>query len=134
MENMNLETLVEAYLAIRTEREVLLQKFDETDKKLKEDMTSLEQAMLVICNATNADSIKTSQGTVMRKMNERFYCTDWDNFRKFVVENQALELLEKRIHQGNFKEFMTENEGDGLPPGVNVMREFGVSVRKPSAR
>jgi hypothetical protein len=134
MEDMNLETLVEAYLAIRTEREVLLQKFDETDKKLKEDMTSLEQAMLVICNATNADSIKTSQGTVMRKMNERFYCTDWDNFRKFVVENQALELLEKRIHQGNFKEFMTENEGDGLPPGVNVMREFGVSVRKPSAR
>jgi hypothetical protein len=134
MEDMNLETLVEAYLAIRTEREILLQKFDETDKKLKEDMTSLEQAMLVICNATNADSIKTSQGTVMRKMNERFYCTDWDNFRKFVVENQALELLEKRIHQGNFKEFMTENEGDGLPPGVNVMREFGVSVRKPSAR
>ena len=134
MDDMNLETLVEAYLAIRTEREILLQKFEETDKKLKEDMTSLEQAMLVICNATNADSIKTSQGTVMRKMNERFYCTDWDNFRKFVVENQALELLEKRIHQGNFKEFMTENEGDGLPPGVNVMREFGVSVRKPSAR
>lgn len=134
MEDMNLETLVEAYLAIRTEREILLQKFDETDKKLKEDMTSLEQAMLVICNATNADSIKTSQGTVMRKMNERFYCTDWDNFRKFVVENQALELLEKRIHQGNFKEFMAENVGDGLPPGVNVMREFGVAVRKPSAR
>lgn len=134
MDDMNLETLVEAYLAIRTEREVLLQKFEETDKKLKEDMTSLEQAMLVICNATNADSIKTSQGTVMRKMNERFYCTDWDNFRKFVVENQALELLEKRIHQGNFKEFMAENMGDGLPPGVNVMREFGVAVRKPSAR
>jgi hypothetical protein len=134
MDDMNLETLVEAYLAIRTEREILLQKFEETDKKLKEDMTSLEQAMLVICNATNADSIKTSQGTVMRKMNERFYCTDWDNFRKFVVENQALELLEKRIHQGNFKEFMAENVGDGLPPGVNVMREFGVAVRKPSAR
>jgi hypothetical protein len=134
MDDMNLETLVEAYLAIRTEREILLQKFEETDKKLKEDMTSLEQAMLVICNATNADSIKTSQGTVMRKMNERFYCTDWDNFRKFVVENQAFELLEKRIHQGNFKEFMAENVGDGLPPGVNVMREFGVAVRKPSAR
>ena len=132
MEDMNLETLVEAYLAIRTEREVLLQKFDETDKKLKEDMTSLEQAMLVICNATNADSIKTSQGTVMRKMNERFYCTDWDNFRKFVVENQALELLEKRIHQGNFKEFIAERKDDGLPPGVNVMREFGIVVRKPS--
>jgi hypothetical protein len=134
MENMNLETLVEAYLAIRSEREVLLQKYDEEDKKLKEEMAALEQAMLVICNATNADSIKTSQGTVMRKMNERFYCTDWDNFRKFVMEAQAIELLEKRIHQGNFKEFMAENEGDGLPPGVNVMREFGITVRKPASR
>lgn len=134
MEDMNLETLVEAYLAIRGEREVLLQKYEEEDKKLKEEMTTLEQAMLVICNATNADSIKTSQGTVMRKLHERFYCTDWDNFRKFVMENEAIELLEKRIHQGNFKEFMAENEGDGLPPGVNVMREFGVSVRKPASR
>ena len=134
MEDMNLEALVEAYLAIRSEREVLLQKYDEEDKKLKEEMVALEQAMLVICNATNADSIKTPQGTVMRKLNERFYCTDWDNFRKFVMENEALELLEKRIHQGNFKEFMAENEGDGLPPSVNVMREFGIAVRKPSAR
>lgn len=134
MEDTNLETLVEAYLAIRSEREVLLQRYDEEDKKLKDEMSALEQAMLVICNATNADSIKTSQGTVMRKLNERFYCTDWDNFRKFVMENEAVELLEKRIHQGNFKEFMAENEGDGLPPGVNVMREFGVTVRKPAAR
>jgi hypothetical protein len=45
----------------------------------------------------------------------------------------AVELFEGRIHQGNFKQFMSEHEGEGLPPGVNVMREFGVTVRKPSA-
>jgi hypothetical protein len=43
-----------------------------------------------------------------------------------------VQLLERRIHQGNFKENLAENEADGLPPGVNVMREFGVSVRKAS--
>jgi hypothetical protein len=67
-------------------------------------------------------------------LNERFYCNDWDNFRKFVLENEAVELLERRIHQGNFKEFMSEREGDGLPPGVNAMREFGITVRKPASR
>jgi hypothetical protein len=65
-------------------------------------------------------------------LNERYYCSDWDNFRKFVLENQALELFEKRINQGNFKQFMENHEGDGLPPGVSVMREYGITVRKAS--
>jgi len=43
-----------------------------------------------------------------------------------------VELLERRIHQGNFREHMSDIEGEGLPPGVNVMREFGITVRKAS--
>jgi hypothetical protein len=68
----------------------------------------------------------------MRKLNERFFCQDWDNFYKFVLDNEAVQLLERRIHQSNFREFLRENVNDGLPPGVNVMREYGVSVRKAS--
>ena len=129
----NLEDLVKAYLTIRIEREKILYEYEEQDKKLKEDMTLIEQSMLSVCNDTNADSIKTQHGTVIRKLNERFYCNDWDNFRNFVLDNEAVELLERRIHQGNFKEFMSEHQQDGLPPGVNVMREFGIVVRKPAS-
>ncbi len=129
----NLEDLVKAYLTIRVEREKILHEYEEQDKKLKEDMTLIEQSMLSVCNDTNADSIKTQHGTVIRKLNERFYCNDWDNFRNFVLDNEAVELLERRIHQGNFKEFMSEHQQDGLPPGVNVMREFGIVVRKPAS-
>lgn len=129
----NLEELVKAYLTIRMEREKILNEYEEQDKKLKEDMALIEQSMLVVCNDTNADSIKTQHGTVIRKLNERFYCNDWDNFRKFVLDNEAVELLERRIHQSNFKEFMSEHPQEGLPPGVNVMREFGVVVRKPAS-
>jgi hypothetical protein len=124
--------LVEAYLGIRTERERLLRDYELADAKLKEDMSKLEALMLEMCNAVNADSIKTKHGTVMRKLNERFFCQDWDNFYKFVLDNEAVQLLERRIHQNNFKEFLRENVNDGLPPGVNVMREYGVSVRKAS--
>jgi hypothetical protein len=69
---------------------------------------------------------------LIRKVNERFYCTDWDNFKNYVLENEAVDLLERRIHQGNFKEHMTQIDGQGLPPGVNVMREYGITVRKAS--
>jgi hypothetical protein len=129
----NLEDLVKAYLTIRIEREKILGEYEEQDKKLKEDMALIEQSMLTLCNDTNADSIKTQHGTVIRKLNERFYCNDWDNFRQFVLDHEAVELLERRIHQGNFKEFMSEHQQDGLPPGVNVMREFGIVVRKPAS-
>ena len=131
---MNLEELVKDYLEIRNQREAILAEYEIKDTALKDALKNIEVEMLNICNNTNADSIKTQHGTVIRKLNERFYCNDWDNFRKFVLENEAVELLERRIHQGNFKEFMSERQEDGLPPGVNAMREFGIVVRKPASR
>jgi len=130
---MNTDELVEAFIALRTERDRMRNEWEEKDSEIKEEMTMLEQALLSICNETNASSIKTDKGTVIRKLNERFFCSDWEHFRDFVLEHQALELLERRIHQGNFKEFLSGKESEGLPPGVNVMREFGVTVRKPTS-
>ena len=132
MSEVNTEQLVEAFIAIRDQRDKLLQEYETADKALKAESNQIESALPNICNSVNADSIKTGHGTVMRKLNERFFCQDWENFYKFVLDNEAVQLLERRIHQSNFKEFIKEHEGDGLPPGVNVMREFGVTVRKNS--
>ena len=130
MNSPDLEEMVGAYLAVRAERERIAEEYDAADKALKSDMAEIESMMLAVCNDINADSIRTQYGTVMRKLNERFYCNDWENFKKFVAEHQAYDLFEKRIHQGNFKQFLAEHKDDGLPPGVNVMREFGITVRK----
>lgn len=124
----NLDELVKIYLTIREERA----KLEEQDKQLKEEMDVIAQAMLVICNEANADSIKTPVGTVIRQAKERFYCSDWDSLKQFILENNAVDLLERRIHQTNFKEFMSEHPAEGLPPGMNAMREFAISVRKPT--
>ena len=129
---LKLDDLVNVYLTIRNEREKLKASWEVKDGELEQDMKSLEQCMLTICNDTNASSIRTESGTVIRSLKERFTTNDWDNFKKFVLDNEAIDLLERRIHQGNFKEFMAEHKDDGLPPGVNVMREFTIVVRKPS--
>ena len=130
---MNTDQLVETFITLRNERDRMRNEWEAKDSEVKEQMSLVEQALLSICNETNATSIKTDKGTVIRKLTERFFCSDWDNFRDYVLEHQALELLERRIHQGNFKEFIAEREKEGLPPGVNVMREFGVTVRKPTS-
>ena len=129
---LNLDELVKIYLTIRNEREKLKSYWEVIDGELEQEMKVLEQSMLTVCNDTNASSIRTESGTVIRSLKERFTTNDWDNFKKFVLDNEAIDLLERRIHQGNFKEFMAEHQGEGLPPGVNVMREFTIVVRKPS--
>ena len=129
---MNLDELVKIYLTIRNEREKLKSGWEAEDGALEQEMKLLEQSMLTVCNDTNASSIRTESGTVIRSLKERFTTNDWDNFKKFVLDNEAIDLLERRIHQGNFKEFMAEHKDEGLPPGVNVMREFTIVVRKPS--
>jgi len=130
----DMEELVKTYLTIRNEREKIEAEFKEQDAALKAEMATLEQAMLAGCNEIKADSIRTPHGTIMKKLSERFTCSDRDNFNKFVLEHGAVELFAAHLHQSNFKEFMSERHHEGLPPGVNVMREFVITVRKPTVK
>ena len=129
---MNVDEEVSAYIAIRDAREQLLHEYEAKDAELKILLSRLESEFLSVCNKTDANSINTNAGTIIRKLSERFTCNEWDNFRKFEQDNFEYDFREKRIHQGTFKQFLAEHKQDGLPPGVNVMREFGITGRRPS--
>lgn len=132
MKDMN--ELVEAYLTIRNERDRIEAEFKERDLELKSEMALLEQAMLAGCNEMKVESLRTNSGTIIKSLKERYTCSDRDNFNKFVLETGAVELFAAHLHQSNFKEFMSERHHEGLPPGVNVMREFAITVKKPTVR
>lgn len=134
MTTINTDVLVEAYIAVRTQRDLLLRDYEEKDQALKQDLLKLEAELLAVCNQVNVDSLKTKHGTATRKLSERFFCSDWDNFYNFVREHDAVQLLERRVHQGNFRQFMSEHENDGMPPGINVMREYGITVRRANTK
>ena len=134
MSDMKLDDLVTTYLTIRTERNTLKNQWEIRDSELKADLEQLEQAMLVACNAINADSIRTGSGTIIKSLKETYTCGDWDNFKQFVVDNNALDLLQQRISQTNFKEFMSTRQDEGLPPGISTLREFAITVRKPTSK
>jgi hypothetical protein len=129
-----LDDLVTTYLTIRTERNTLKNQWEIRDAELKADLEELERAMLQACNDINADSIRTGSGTIIKSLKETYTCGDWDNFKQFVVDNNALDLLQQRISQTNFKEFMSTRQEEGLPPGISTLREVSITVRKPSSR
>ena len=120
-------------MSVNTKGQVFLQ-----DSEIKIDELVAKLKAITAARGGNDERIyvrgdKTvDYGTVMRRLNERYTVADGDSFRRFVMENALPELFEARIHQGNFKEFITEHKDDGLPPGMNVMREFTIVVRKPS--
>ena len=126
------EDYAAAILGLRGERERLLAAFDIQDAALKGQMRELEVRMLEECNKIGADSIKTPAGTIIRQLSERFNCIDWENFRQFESENRDYDFRERRIAQGNMKGYLSTHQQDGLPPGLDVMREYKIIVRKPS--
>lgn len=133
-QKVQLDELVATYLKIRGEKDRLAREFQAKEQELKNELAQLEQVMLSSCNDVNADSIKTSRGTIIKSLKENYVCSDWGNFRDFIRNNDAIELLQQRIHQSNFKEFLSSREEEGLPPGISSMREFNITVRKPSSK
>lgn len=129
-----MDKLVDVYLTIRTERDNIARQYELQDNVLKDQLEKLEHEMLQRCNDMGADSIRTGSGTIIKNLRESYVCGDWDNFKKYILENQALELLQQRISQANFKEFLSTREEEGMPPGISTMREYKITVRKPSKK
>jgi len=100
-------------------------------KKLKEQQNLISDRMLELCAKEDIDSVKTPFGTLTRRVYSSYWTSDWDRMYKFIAENEAYHLLEKRIHNGNMREFLEENP-DVLPMGLQSDRRYAVSVRKPT--
>lgn len=133
-EDVDVSACASAIIELRTAREHLAAEYEAEDNELKIQMKNIEALLLAACNKINASSINTRYGTVIRKLSERYICTDWGNFYDFEAEHREYDFRERRIHQGNMKTFLAENPvvTDGLPPGMSVMREYQITVRKPT--
>ena len=129
----NLDALTAVYIKIRDVVRDKEEKHAEDMKELKEQLDAVSARLLEVCNEQNADSIRTSSGTISRRIQSRYWTTDWESMYAFIEEHAAPFLLEKRIHNGNMKEFL-EGNPDVLPIGLQAERKFIIQVRKPNAK
>lgn len=123
------DKLVRIYMKMRT----AIQELDAQVETIKEQQQSVKNEIKDRMRGTGVKSLRTDHGTVSLMEKTRFYTQDWDSFKKFMVEHDAIDLLEKRIAQSNMKLFLEENPGV-VPPGLNSDTEFDISVRKPSSK
>jgi hypothetical protein len=132
-DGLTIDKLAAMYIKIRDKRSELKRAFEAQDAALEEQMKLLEVEMLDICKETNAETIRTKSGTVMRSIKSRYTTNDWDSMYQFIREHDAFGLLERRLHQTHMKQFLEENP-ELLPVGLNVDREYTVVVRRPTSK
>ena len=132
MEDKSMDKLSDAYMKIRLERDQLKLAYEADDAVLSEALSGIENQMLEIMNTTNADSISTKGATVIRSVRKRYNPTNWDAVYSLIAKHDAYGLLEKRIHNGNMKDFLDQHP-DEYPAGLNVDSRYAVTVRRKSS-
>lgn len=129
----DVERLAAIHIKIRTARAELKAAFEEKDKALEDQINVVNEALLAICNEANAESVKTKAGTVIKSVQTRFWTEDWEAMKAFIKAHDALDLFEKRLHQGNTAQFLAEHPGV-VPIGLNSQSKYSITVRKPSIK
>jgi hypothetical protein len=125
------EKLVKVYLKMKAKKNEIDSAYKAEAEALEEKMRAVKRAMLDYCKEHNLDSVRLADGSGMfyRTVKQNYWTNDWESMGRFIVENKIPELLEKRIHQGNMRQFLEENP-ELLPPGLNVDSEYTITVRR----
>jgi hypothetical protein len=127
--DVSIEKIVAAYIKMRDTKDALYKEYTAKASEIEEQMQVLKHKLIEISKETGVTSFSTPNGVAYRTVKNRYWTNDWDSFYSFMREHGTMELLEKRIHQTNMKEFL-ENKPDVHPPGLNIDSEYEITIRR----
>ena len=126
-----MDKLAKIYQKIRARVQALTTEYETQLDELKAQQQEVAHEMKNRMQKLGMASVRTTEGPIVLGQKTRFFTSDWDSFKQFVLEHEVLDLFEKRIAQGNMKQFLEENPGV-VPPGLNSDSEVTITVRKPT--
>lgn len=127
------ERLVRVYLKMKNKRDEITAELKEKEADLKEQMEKVKSALLDYCKENGLNGARTDDGTFYRTVTTKYWSSDWNALGEFVVEHNVPELFEKRLHQGNVKQFLEEHPDESLP-GLQADTQYQVSIRAASKK
>lgn len=130
-ENIPLDKLAKVYRKIYRKIQEITSEYESQLEELKAQQAEIKNAMKDQMMALGTNSVKTNEGTIILSQKVRYYTDDWDSFKQFAMDNDALDLFERRISQSNMALFLEDNPGL-VPAGLSSLSEVSVTVRKPT--
>jgi len=99
---------------------------------VKEKMLKIEAWLKAKADADGVTSFKTDHGTAFLTTTDFANVDDWDAVLRFIREEEAFDMLEKRISKTAVRGYIETNKE--VPPGVKYGTKLDINVRKPTAR
>lgn len=129
MATVTADKIISVYVKMRDRKDEIKRDMEAKIKEIDDKMELLEVELAKLLDSTGGVSIKTEFGTVYKTVETRFGTNDWPNFYAFVREHDAVDLLEKRIHQASMKQWL-ETSPDLVPPGLTSQSKEKITVRR----
>jgi hypothetical protein len=128
----SVDDLSAEYIRVRTERELLKEKFDDADKVFADQLAEIEYKLIQIMNKAETSSMSTDRAIIIKRVSSRYNPTNWEAVYRLVDKYKAYGVLHKRIHDTNMKDFLEEHP-DEYPEGLNVDSRYAVTVKRKPA-
>ena len=130
--SVTVDKVVAKYIGYRNEKESLESDTKAKVKIIKENMAKLEAWLKEKADKDGVDSFKTSRGTAFLTTTDFARVEDWDATLGFIKDNDAYDLLEKRVSKTAVRGYIEANKS--VPSGINYGTRIDVNVRKPSVK
>lgn len=129
---VNVDDVVATYMKLRSQKEAIEAEVKDRVSDIKAKMEKLEAWIKEQADAQGVTSFKTKHGTAFLTTTDYANVADWDAVLGFIRENEAFDMLEKRISKIAVRGYIDANKA--VPPGVNYGTKLEVNIRKPVAR
>jgi hypothetical protein len=129
---VNVDDVVATYMKLRSQKEAIEAEVKDRVSTIKAKMEKLEAWIKEQADAQGVTSFKTKHGTAFLTTTDYANVADWDAVLGFIREQEAFDMLEKRISKIAVRGYIEANKA--VTPGVNYGTKLEVNIRKPVAR
>jgi hypothetical protein len=130
--SLTIDQVISAYLKLRNKKEAIEAETKDKVKGIKEQLLKLEAWIKEKADADGVTSFKTEHGTAFLTTTDYANVADWDSVLGFILENEAFDMLEKRVSKTAVRGYIEATKA--VPSGVNYGTRIDVNVRKPAAK
>jgi hypothetical protein len=129
---LTVDTVIDTYLKLRGKKEAIEAETKQKVKGIKDNMAKLEAWLKEKADDQGVKSFKTDHGTAFLTTTDFAQVADWDAVLGYIKENDAYDMLEKRVSKTAVRGYIEKNKS--VPSGVNYGTRIDVNVRKPVAK
>lgn len=128
----NMGDVIRTYMKLRDQKAAIEAETKERVADLKAKMEKLEAYLKAQMDAQGLTSFKSDCGTAFLTTTDYANVADWDAVIRFIRDNEAYDMLEKRVSKIAVRGYIEANKA--VPPGITYGTKLEVNIRKPGAK